>query len=78
MNEFIVTNEPLGDVATRVLQEMVKLDPNSRLTTRVSVVDAAALAAYVISTQSRSCPKCGSEPWVNIDCDLCQVCAALE
>jgi hypothetical protein len=25
-----------------------------------------------------SCPKCGAEPWVNIDCDLCLVCSVIE
>jgi hypothetical protein len=24
-----------------------------------------------------SCPKCGAEPWVNIDCAVCEVMSAL-
>jgi hypothetical protein len=33
--------------------------------------------ARQLAKEFTSCPACGAEPWVNIDCSLCEVMAGL-
>lgn len=40
----------------------------------LTALDLASLAVSQIDT----CPKCGATAWVNIDCELCAVGAAIE
>ncbi len=61
-------------VAVDVLKCALSWDPEVRLLGNVTAREIAALAAKAITT----CPKCGAEAWVNIDCDLCLMVAQLE
>jgi len=70
-------NRPMrkaGDVAIDVLLCALAWEPNVCLIGNVMASEIAALAASTMTT----CPKCGAEAWVNIDCDLCTICSALE
>lgn len=60
-------------VALDVLQCALSHEPGVRLIGNVTAAEVAALAADVVT----SCPKCGSEAWVNIDCSLCLTCSLL-
>jgi hypothetical protein len=60
-------------VAGDVLQCAMSWEPNVCLIGNVTAEEIAALAAAALTV----CPKCGSEAWVNIDCDLCRVCTEL-
>lgn len=48
-------------------------EPGVMLIGNVMACEIAMLAAASVLT----CPKCGAEPWVNIDCDLCLVAGQL-
>lgn len=48
-------------------------EATSRLIGNVTALELVRLAAPLIT----SCPKCGAEPWTNIDCELCAVGHAL-
>jgi hypothetical protein len=61
-------------IAADVLECALSHEPTSRLLGNVTAREIAALAASCIT----SCPLCGAEPWVNIDCRLCTVCWPLE
>jgi hypothetical protein len=56
-------------VAADVLACALAHDPESRLIGNVRAIDVAMLAALSLHT----CPVCGAEAWVNIDCSLCDV-----
>ena len=58
-------------VATELLRCAVAWEPGARV---LGNVTAHELAAYVICDFT-SCPLCGAEPWVDIDCELCRVCS---
>lgn len=60
-------------IARMTLEAALTWDPDARLIGDVTAAEVAALAARAVMT----CPACGSEAWVNIDCDMCLVCAAL-
>lgn len=60
-------------VAELVLRAALAWEPDARIVGDVMAVELALLAAGQVTT----CPKCGSEAWCNIDCDLCLVCASL-
>ena len=64
---------PLEQIAIETLKCALSWEPNVCLIGNVMASEVAALAASRIT----SCPKCGAEPWVNIDCDLCLVCSSL-
>ena len=64
---------PREATAVDLLKCAIAHEPEVRLVGNVRACDIAALAASLIT----SCPSCGAEPWVNIDCDLCLVCAML-
>lgn len=59
--------------ALELLKCCLAHDPRSRVLGNIRAMDLTALAASIIT----SCPKCGAEPWVNIDCDLCDMCSSL-
>jgi len=59
--------------AIDLLKCALSWEPEVRLIGNLRTCELAALAASIIS----SCPKCGAEPWCDIDCDLCLVCTAL-
>lgn len=59
--------------AIELLKCAISWEPEVRLVGNLRACEIAALAASVVTC----CPKCGAEPWVNIDCDLCLVCTAL-
>jgi hypothetical protein len=60
-------------IACDVLACALAHDPDVRLIGNVTAAEVAALAARHVMT----CPHCGAEAWVNIDCDTCLVCSAL-
>lgn len=60
-------------IARMTLEAALAWDPDARLIGNVTAAEVAALAARAVTT----CPSCGAEAWVNIDCDACLVCAAL-
>jgi len=64
---------PLEVIAVELLRCATSWEPEVRLLGNLRACEIAALAASIVT----SCPKCGAEPWVNIDCDLCSCCAAL-
>ena len=66
------------DVATELLRCAIAHEPESRLLGNLRSCELASLAANALVHHNRPCPKCGAEPWVNIDCDLCMVCSMLE
>jgi hypothetical protein len=63
----------LEAIATDMLKCAIGWDPAAKVIGNVSAADVARVAAHVIGT----CPKCGATAWVNIDCDLCNVCHGL-
>lgn len=63
-----------GPVAEDLLRCAIAWEPTARLVGNVTAKELAMLVAHVIDT----CPKCGSTAWVNIDCDLCGVCHAIQ
>ncbi len=64
----------LESVAVDVLRCAMAWQPDAKLIGNVTARDVARLAAATVT----SCPKCGAEPWVNIDCNLCRACGSLE
>lgn len=60
-------------IARETLKCALAWEPDARLIGNVRASEAAALAARAVMT----CPSCGAEAWVNVDCDMCLVCAAL-
>lgn len=60
-------------IAACVLKCALAREPDVRLVGNVQACEVAALAARAVMT----CPSCGSEAWVNIDCDLCLVAGQL-
>ena len=59
--------------AIALLKSAISWEPEARLVGGLRACELAALAASIVTC----CPKCGAEPWVNIDCDLCLVATAL-
>jgi hypothetical protein len=57
------------EIAVDVLECALSWEPGARLLGNVTASEVVALAAASVMT----CPKCGSEAWVNIDCDLCRL-----
>jgi hypothetical protein len=49
-------------------------EPGSRLLGNIRALDIAMLCMHIITT----CPKCGAEAWVNIDCMLCRIACDME
>jgi hypothetical protein len=61
------------EVAVELLKCAVGWEPSARLLGTVTAAEIATVAAHHILT----CPSCGAEAWVNIDCELCCAVAAL-
>lgn len=59
------------EIAVDVLQCAMSWEPGARLVGNVTAAEMVTLSAVSVLT----CPKCGSEAWVNIDCDLCSLCS---
>lgn len=59
--------------AIELLKCAISWEPEVRLVGSLRACEIAALAASIVTC----CPRCGAEPWVNIDCDLCLVATAL-
>ena len=60
-------------IAADVLACALGWEPNVRLIGNVQAAEVARLAASVLIT----CHHCGSDAWVNIDCDVCIVVGQL-
>lgn len=65
---------PLETIAVELLQSSISWEPDARLVGNVTAMELALVAAFIIT----SCPVCGAEPWVNIDCQLCNVISSIE
>jgi hypothetical protein len=60
-------------IARETLKCALSWEPAVCLIGNLMACEVAALAARQIDT----CPKCGATAWVNIDCDLCNLCSRL-
>ena len=60
-------------IAVELLKCALAHEPDACLIGNVMACEVAALAARHVMM----CPECGSTAWVNIDCDMCMVCAQL-
>lgn len=56
-------------IALDVFRCAVSHEPGVRLIGNVTASEVVRLVAREVMT----CPACGAEAWVNIDCDLCLV-----
>lgn len=63
----------IEQIAVDVLECATGWEREARLIGNVQAYELAVLAAKHIT----SCPKCGAEPWVNIDCQLCAAMSAI-
>jgi len=64
----------IEQIATDVLRCALAWEKDACLLGNVTTEDIAKLAAFCID----ACPICGATAWVNIDCNLCQICAKFE
>jgi hypothetical protein len=69
-----VSRRSREEIAHDVLECALAWEPSARLLGDATAVEVARLAASIIT----SCPRCGSEPWVNIDCGLCILVGMLD
>lgn len=60
-------------IAEDILHCALTHEPGSRLLGNVTASEIVRLAAGAMAT----CPACGAEAWVNIDCDVCLVVSAI-
>lgn len=60
-------------IAADVLGCAIAHEPDSRLVGNVTAAEIVRLCAGHVMT----CPRCGAEAWVNIDCDLCLIVGQL-
>jgi hypothetical protein len=66
-----------GAIAEALLLRALALDPESA-SLGATHAEIAMLAAFVLAyVECAPCPCCGAQPFVNIDCDVCLVCAKL-
>lgn len=64
-------------IAESLLRHALALDPEAA-SIGATHAEIAMLAAFVLShVVCAPCPRCGAEPFVNIDCDVCLICAKL-
>lgn len=62
-------------IATSLLKVLLRTKPLDKvLGTEVTVKELAGLLAEHFT----SCPACGTEPWLNIDCKVCATMTGLE
>ena len=71
---YLECGAPTEKVAVELLRTVLKNAPGAEVVGQVTAVDLAKLASRLVDT----CPICGATAWVNIDCDLCNVCAKLK
>lgn len=55
-------------IAEKALKLAMSVPPETDLGHGLMAMELAALTVGHITS---GCPSCGSEPWVNIDCELC-------
>lgn len=67
------TTAPGYDPRVAMLQCALAWERDARLIGNVTAADVAKVAALTMMT----CPACGSEAWVNIDCGVCVVVSEL-
>ena len=67
------TTAPSYDPRVAMLQCALAWEPDARLIGNVTALDVAKVAALTMT----QCPACGSEAWVNIDCNVCRVVGPL-
>ena len=63
----------MESIAINVLKCALAWEPDVCLLGNITAAEIATLAASKLT----ACPKCGAEPYVNIDCDLCSLCSSL-
>jgi hypothetical protein len=61
-------------IAVELLQFAINNPSDQIIISNISAVELVRFLAPLIIT----CPKCGSEAWCNIDCDLCSTCSFLK
>jgi hypothetical protein len=61
-------------IAGALLKAVLEKQATTTIAGDVTALDVARLLADDFT----SCPGCGAEPWVNLDCKVCQVMAPLE
>ena len=64
----------LEKIAVDALKCAISWEPDACLIGNVTARETAYLASRSIMT----CPKCGAEAFVNIDCNLCNAIEAIE
>jgi hypothetical protein len=62
-----------NEVAVELLKCAICWNTDARVLGNVTAVELARFCAAQIIT----CPVCGSEAWVNIDCKICSIMAKL-
>lgn len=67
-------SKSIETTALEVLKCALSHEPSVCLVGNVTARELAMMAAVHVTC----CPKCGAEPWVNIDCDLCNAMAETE
>lgn len=66
-----------SQIAEALLLHALALDPDAA-SLGATHAEIAMLAAFVLShVVCAPCPRCGADPFVNIDCDMCLICAKL-
>lgn len=64
-------------IAETLLRHALALDPVA-VKLGATHAEIAMLSAFLLShVENVPCPCCGAEPFVNIDCDVCLICAKL-
>ena len=63
----------LEQIAAELLRLACEREVTSAMVGDVTAMEVARLAVHAIT----SCPACGAEPGVNIDCRICAVCDAM-
>ena len=62
------------DIAERLLKSALKKDPEEVAFGEVKVFEMA----YFASKFFTSCPACGAEAWVDIDCRVCRIVSGIQ
>lgn len=73
VRNIVTHEEDIEKIAVRVMKHAFKHAPDEIIAGDVTSLDLVRLAAPNVLT----CPSCGSTAWVNIDCDVCQMCSKL-
>lgn len=60
-------------LAFEVMKCTITHEPEAKLLGNISAQETMYLMSLIIT----ACPKCGSEAWVNVDCNMCLLCTSL-